>query len=752
MNPARGFVTRQQVLSDVEKAQSDTKLAQKSLEQKTYNRDALKKGVEEIPGLQEESKDSSLARVVDLKTEALRREIANDRAALEVLQKRAREEAAAREKALKEEEARQKKREQDEARAKAEEEKKRLARLLPEEREAELKKKAEEKKLAQEAAKRLKEEQATTPKPVAKGPVEKPNPFADQESAIAAKKDRLEGLSAVQRLLQPQPWMEDPLGTAKAQLEQAERDIPIAEEKLEEEKRTLARAEAAKQAYIDAVPGNKKGQADEAFYESFEKDISHKKARDLEMELANLRAKLKDKFPDVPVETVARCTVREQLETHISALEKEIDTRAHKAKCHKCQKENAVERSEAAKKLILAKVAELVDLAGKEGDTPDHKLARALKKIAETKDEDGATGGKMLGVLICEDGEKKPVLIWAYSGTLNPNSRGTGAELERLKRLLDAPADLHKNERDLLGTQEELVKLQKDVGAYDTAVKEIDLRVKKTNEKLQEHFDQEKKKIVDQHDAIRKEAGERQKRALDDAKEKYESAAAKKDSGFEAAKANYSEALRKASTEYQEVTNESQEGQRVSVEKLQSEVKARQEGVRRDGDRDKEAAAEKFHMDTVQELEKKKSQLLRDKAELERRVKERETQFGEDTAKLKDAIAKAGEETEAASRLDTQVENGTAPIWERSIEKELKSKSKDSELLADLNHEHEGTPHGVCSAPKMIQAAYGKNLKVISMAEAWYGGGTNTHGELVASCNTCVKNIGFQLCETTHVD
>lgn len=55
-------------------------------------------------------------------------------------------------------------------------------------------------------------------------------------------------------------------------------------------------------------------------------------------------------------------------------------------------------------------------------------------------------------------------------------------------------------------------------------------------------------------------------------------------------------------------------------------------------------------------------------------------------------------------------------------------------------------PAGVCSAPKMIQEALNQGLELVSMAEAWYGGGDNKHNELVASCDTCMSNIGFQLC------
>jgi hypothetical protein len=62
--------------------------------------------------------------------------------------------------------------------------------------------------------------------------------------------------------------------------------------------------------------------------------------------------------------------------------------------------------------------------------------------------------------------------------------------------------------------------------------------------------------------------------------------------------------------------------------------------------------------------------------------------------------------------------------------------------------EKDEKPHAVCAAPKLLQQARAEGLEPVAMAEAWYGGGTNKHGELVASCSTCMKNIGFQLCRT----
>lgn len=62
----------------------------------------------------------------------------------------------------------------------------------------------------------------------------------------------------------------------------------------------------------------------------------------------------------------------------------------------------------------------------------------------------------------------------------------------------------------------------------------------------------------------------------------------------------------------------------------------------------------------------------------------------------------------------------------------------------------DGTPHGVCAAPKMIQEAYRRGLTPVAIAEAWFGVGppqTQPHGALVASCSTCMANLPIQLCD-----
>ena len=119
---------------------------------------------------------------------------------------------------------------------------------------------------------------------------------------------------------------------------------------------------------------------------------------------------------------------------------------------------------------------------------------------------------------------------------------------------------------------------------------------------------------------------------------------------------------------------------------------------------------------------------------------------------LREKLVAARAEVLLASARDTAAEMATGGNWVRALPAngELRSASGDTVSLTGLNIGNTDTPHGVCSAPKMIQAARSLGYTVVGMAEAWYGGSPNTHGELVASCKTCMKNIGFQLCGVAH--
>jgi hypothetical protein len=145
---------------------------------------------------------------------------------------------------------------------------------------------------------------------------------------------------------------------------------------------------------------------------------------------------------------------------------------------------------------------------------------------------------------------------------------------------------------------------------------------------------------------------------------------------------------------------------------------------------------------------------LRDKqAKLAKELTALQGSLPPDLPALRGQLAAAQVRATQASVEDTALETSTAGSWVRSLPEtgQLTSASGDTVSLEALNTGHDGTPHGVCAAPKMIQQAHAQNYEIVGMAEAWYGGGTNTHGELVASCTTCMKNVGFQFCGNTHV-
>ena len=114
-------------------------------------------------------------------------------------------------------------------------------------------------------------------------------------------------------------------------------------------------------------------------------------------------------------------------------------------------------------------------------------------------------------------------------------------------------------------------------------------------------------------------------------------------------------------------------------------------------------------------------------------------------------LKKAEELRDSAGKGDALKEEFVRKYWSDPIPQTgpdaiLRSASGAVESIEKLNHGNTKTPHGVCAAPKMIQQAHQKGLVPIGMAEAWFGGGDNAHGEFVASCDTCMKNVGFQLC------
>jgi hypothetical protein len=394
-------------------------------------------------------------------------------------------------------------------------------------------------------------------------------------------------------------------------------------------------AEFAKQykAYTDVVP--------DAFLKArFEKDRSKVAARAIEQDIVALRKKLKE-FSDKPVASVVPCPELLKLTQFVDELALEVDAIAHVAKCHLCQKENGVQRTEQAKGLIADKIVQLEALA--KADAPgataaeqaDFALAKSLDQARTTPGEDGQMGGKMLGVLVCKDADDRTVLVYGYSGTLASNSRLAQAKIAAIEARKAIPAKI-------------------DAKALEVAKKQ--------------------KELADQLPLVEKATAD---------------------------------AVGKA--------DESPEGKRLEkMKKGQTRISA--------------------ELDT----------LNKEHAALEASRRDPDT--------LEAELLEARAAVPVASGLDDAVEASTGATWARPIPPDgvLKSVGGASQSLDALPYKAGDKPHGVCSAPKMIQQATAQGLTIVAMAEAWYGEGPNTHGELVASCATCMKNIGFQLCESCH--
>lgn len=422
--------------------------------------------------------------------------------------------------------------------------------------------------------------------------------------------------------------------------DELDEQLPLLKERLaeidEDTKLKIAAAvEYKKQykAYTDLVP-------EKELKARFEKDRALAGPRAIEQDLALLKEKLAA-FPPQPLGPVVPCPARAALETFVHELEQEVDAIAHRAKCHRCNTENGVQRTDAAKALVLAKVLQLEALASTDApgataaEQADFALAKSLDVTRKTRGEDGKLGGKMLGVLVCKDDADNTVLLYGYSGTLSSNTRAAEEKIAAIRAKMTIPAKI-------------------DAKALEVTQKSSELSTQAA--------------LV----------------------ERTKLAAAGK--GADAPEAKRLVKDEKAHT------------------RLSEEL----------------AALTKAHT----ELEASRP----------------------DLDVLRVQLEEAEAELPAASGRDDTIETATGAAWARPIPADgnLISVGGASQSLAGLPIGPEEKPHGVCSAPKMIQQAKGRGLTIVGMAEAWYGEGTNTHGELVASCSTCMKNIGFQLCEVCH--
>lgn len=473
------------------------------------------------------------------------------------------------------------------------------------------------------------------------------------------------------------------------------------------------------------------------FLAPFEKGRVDAAPRLIEQDLVKLRAALQA-LPVGPPENVARCAAKVELEEFVEKLQEEVDHVAHMAPCHKCKADNpltpskGVDRSKRAKDLIDEKVKELEALAAGTKvplDTPegraDKALADALKRMRDETDENGKNAGKMLGVLVCEDKDGKEVLIYGYSGTLGVNSRMAEKEKFETDLQIDPGGKLVEN------------RVKQEAADRDIALKEAALK------KLPE---------FDEVEAARNKqtVAEARKKEIENLLK-----TPKKGSGIPPLE----EGVKKALEIELAAIPDRIEAAKAGVTEAQSALAATVEGRRLKKAKDDKQELERYAKRLTDE-KKKQDDLLKPPKELEGKVDESAAYVKEQREKaaakqeeLKLKLAAATEKVRQASVDDTHWEDATAARWVRSLPEkgDLSSVGGDTVSLESLNKDHFDTPHGVCSAPKMVQSALARagaeGLQVKGMAEAWFGGGPNAHGELVASCNTCMKNIGFQFCE-----
>jgi hypothetical protein len=666
----------------------------------------------------------------------------------------------------------------------------------------------------------------------------------DSENARAVKeiKERQIGLLYLQKLLDRQPWLEDPTKELKeasaaaiGQIEKAQKNLeakqaiveelkearakifdqidPEAQRKLDEQ-RKLKEEEASKGKELSEPKGEKrapekKGQAPKKaeglnpeqtkkleagkrsdFYKYFEADLSEKTARELEQRLAELHSKIRNAFPNQEVKDIVKCPIGRELVEYADRLEAEIHDKAHRAPCHLCAEEeretvNGVRRDGKAINLILKKVKELEELADKPGKSADHQLARALDILRKNKDEKDQTGGKMLGVLVCRNKKTgEEVLIYGYSGTLPPQSHVVGAKVIPLKRLWKAEEKVIRVGEELAEEEKKLLEMTKVFKEpYDLAAKESEELLKKAKDRVKEDRESAKERANLESKAWREKADARRKLRVDDAKLVYARATegVTDEQTVREAQRRYELEFGDAEEEYKRTLQKSFDTQQENMAEFEKKLQDYEKQEEQEHQKRLANLRKQYKIQDLEAVQKRKEVLEKELKDWKAVAAERQEKY-QDTEALRKLVEEGKAALSEANKQDTATEestweegDGSVIKWVRSLSKEKKkgdssepvvllkkptgpqpydgllwSKSGDAVSLEALNKGHDGTPHGVCSAPKMIQMAYQLDLEIVSMAEAWFGGGTNTHGELVASCNTCMKNIGFQLCERKH--
>jgi hypothetical protein len=452
------------------------------------------------------------------------------------------------------------------------------------------------------------------------------------------------------------------------------------------------------------------------------------------------------------------------LEKFVADLEKVVDAGAHKAVCTICADvrgpdtpintkpklpEQGIDRGDRAKKLIKDKVKRLEELAmldeAPKGEESDFLLAKALE-LLRVKDATGKTGGKMLGVVICRDKKTgEEVLLWGYSGTLNSFARQPDSKIAKTEQdlkkgnqeLLDADKDAEAKDKELTAAKEQLAAKLNETPKDKIRAKEVLIEAR------QKDITEAEQKLADLGPGLEEQAklAQQEKVALGEPEKQ------------DLPKKGKQDVPKKLGPEQEKLEKLKKEAAQLAIKK--NALAKVIEGFRADIATITEKKELKEDIEAKAKLGKRVEDLSGEKDKADKTLAALNESWPKEKRKLEAELEQAKGASAKGEELDKVREDATKGKWVRPIGNgQLKSAGGETISLESFDRKKEpnDTPHGVCSAPKMIQHAMSDpNLEMVSMAEAWYGGGeTNTHGELVVSCKTCMNNIGFQFCKRRH--
>lgn len=157
-----------------------------------------------------------------------------------------------------------------------------------------------------------------------------------------------------------------------------------------------------------AEEADKKAKDFPALDAAWKKDHSAaRSARSLEADLRKMKADVDRLGANAPPSAVQYC----------KALESQLDHDAHHVPCPRCNTEHGIDRTDDAKAAVDREVKELERLAALPDETglnDQQKRDRAMGKHLEALR--AQKGGKMIGVLMCEDSNGDTVMLRAFSG------------------------------------------------------------------------------------------------------------------------------------------------------------------------------------------------------------------------------------------------------------------------------------------------------------------------------------------------